>query len=158
MWASVLCPLVTWRDRSQGPQSRYWNVLSQYNPSSHTTTSPPSETLIRRNLVSISILLSFWECFLNGVRVYAFYDWLVKRPWDQSQLLSVLIPGSLEHWAAFHSMSVKLTVLTASTQLEPRLRLEPTVFKLESLTWCLDLLRFRFFVPLHRGIQVGTKW
>ena len=36
------------------------------------------------------------------------------------------------------------------TQPKPRLGLEPRVFKLESLTWCLDSLRFRFFVPQRR--------
>ena len=31
------------------------------------------------------------------------------------------------------------------TQLKPSLGSEPTLFQLESLTWCLDLLRLRFF-------------
>ena len=36
------------------------------------------------------------------------------------------------------------------TQPKPKLGLEPMVFKLESLTQCLDLLRFRFSVSQHR--------
>ena len=42
------------------------------------------------------------------------------------------------------------------TQLKSSLGSEPTLFQLESLTWCLDLLRLRFFVSqLRRGSARG---
>lgn len=48
------------------------------------------------------------------------------------------------------------------TQLKPRLGSEPTVFQLDSLTWCLDLQRLRFFVSQlrrdsARGRVIGKK-
>ena len=38
-----------------------------------------------------------------------------------------------------------------------RLGLEHRVFKLESLTWCLDFLRIRFLVAQHRRNSARNK-
>ena len=43
------------------------------------------------------------------------------------------------------------------TQLKPRLGSEPTLFPLDSLTWCPDLLRLRFFVSQLRRDSARGK-
>ena len=48
-------------------------------------------------------------------------------------------------------------------QTKPSLGIEPMIFQLESLRWCLDLLRLRSFASHHRKNSVrekviGKKW